>query len=227
MLVVLGALALAGCGGSSAASKPTATSTATPDAATILAAAKNAQTSYQDIEFSMTMAFTASGSTINGTFTGTQTTSPKRSDIMMNFTTAGQQFAGEVISDVATNTTYTELTSPVIPGYPSGKWVKSTGSSAFIPIDPSTFSNLSGLTGVTLKGSETLDGIQVWHFQASESTGNTTGQADVYIRQDNNQLYEFVAHVTGTDSGTITFKITGVNTGKTITLPPASQVVSQ
>ena len=218
MLILLGALALAGCGGSSAASKPTAT----PDAATILASVKNVQSSYKDIEFSMSMAFTASGSTINGTFTGTQTSSPKRSDIVMNFTAAGQQVAGEVITDVATNTTYTKLTSPALPGVPAGTWTKSTGSSAFIPIDPSTFSNLSGLTGITLKDSETLDGIQVWHLQASESTGGATGQADIYIRQDNNQLYEVVAHATGAASGTITFKITSVNTGATINLPPAS-----
>jgi hypothetical protein len=229
ILLAMGTLALAGCSITSIASRPTPT--ATPSAATILEDAVNAQkTQTKDVEFSMNLDLTASGTAISGQLTGTETTSPKRVDIVItNLTAASLQFSGEIIIDSATNTTYVKFTNSNIPQVPMGQWIKTSGGSSInpLPIDPSQFSDLSQLNGATLKGSETLDGIAVWHLQATKTVSGVTTLVDIYIRQDNSQLYEIVANATGTASGSVTLKITGVNTGATINLPPASQVASQ
>ncbi len=227
MLLAVGALALAGCSSSIVASQPTPT----PSAATILEAAVHAQkTQTSDVEFVVSIALTSNGTAVSGDIAGTETASPKRSDLTFtNFTVAGAQVSGEVILDAATNATYIEFTSSAIPELPEGLWIKTSGGSSInpLPIDPTQFSDLSQLTGATLKGSETVDGISVWHLQATKTISGSTSQIDIYIRQDNNQLYEVVAHESGTSAGSITFKITGVNTGATIDLPPASQVITQ
>jgi hypothetical protein len=240
MLVVAIALALAGCGLPNLGH-----STKPPSAATILEDAALAQkTQVKDVEFSMTMAISTSGITgtgttdISGNFTGTLTTSPEREDVMTNMTAAGIQFSGEIIVDVATSTLYIKFSSTSLPGLPAGTWTKVTTGSSLDPltVDPSQLSDLSQFKGATLKGPETLDGIQVWHLQANSTTGGLTSQADIYIRQDNHQLYELIAHINGAltgigtpttgtpTTGTITYKVTGENTGKTISLPPASEV---
>lgn len=229
MLLAMGALALTGCSITSLASKPTPT--ATPNAATILEAAVNAQkTETKDVEFSMNLDLTSSGATISGSLTGTETSSPKRLDLVItSLTAASVQFSGEIIIDSATNTTYVKFTNSNIPEVPEGQWIKTSGGSSIspLPIDPTQFSDLSQVTGATLKGSETLDGIAVWHLQATKTISGSTAQVDIYIRQDNNQLYEVAANATGTSSGSVTLKITGVNTGAAINLPPANQVVTQ
>jgi hypothetical protein len=238
--LLLGTLALAGCsiprfGGV----KPI------PSAATILEDAVTVQkTEIKDVEFSMVSSFTgiglgtASGSAVSEDFTGTLTTSPQREQIFTKLTTAGMQISSEVIFDEATNTMYMKVTGSSLPGLPSGKWTKMSLGSSLDPvtIDPSQLSDLSKFKGATLKGSETLNGVHVWHLQSSATQDGLTTHADIYIRQDNNELYEMVAHVTGTltgtttdtstgtMNGTVTYKVTGVNTGAKISLPPASQV---
>jgi hypothetical protein len=231
MLLAMGALALAGCSITPMASRSTATTTATPTGATILEAAVHAQkTQTKDVEFSMNTDLTTSGTTISGQLTGTETSSPKRVDIVItNFTVAGLQFAGEIITDAATSSIYVKFTSSNIAEIPQGQWIKTRAGSSSnpLPIDPVQFSDLSQLKGVTLKGSETLDGIAVWHLQTTKMISGSTTLVDIYIRKDSNQLYEVVANATGTSSGSVKLKITGVNTGATITLPPADQVVTQ
>jgi hypothetical protein len=231
MLLAMGALALAGCGITPIASRSTAPTIAPTTGATILEAAVRAQqTQTKDVEFSMNTDLTTSGTTISGQLTGTETSSPKRVDVVItNFTVAGLQFAGEIITDAATRSIYVKFTSSNIPEIPEGQWIKSSAGSSFnpLPIDPVQFSDLSQLKGVTLKGSETVDGIAVWHLQTTKTISGATTQVNIYTRQDNNQLYKVVANATGTSSGSVTLKITGVNTGVTIGLPPADQVVTQ
>jgi hypothetical protein len=233
MLLAMGTVGLAGCSGLSAVS--TATPTATPSAATILANAVAVQeTQIKDVEFSVNMNLTSNGTAISGNLSGTETASPNRTDLVVtNLTAAGAQFSGEIITDTASNAVYLKFTSSSIPEIPIGEWIKTSGASSLnpLPINPTQVSNLSQLTGATLKGSEVLDGIKVWHLQAAKTINGSTAQVDVYIRQDNNQLYEVVANLTGTSAttlaGTITLKITGVNTGATISLPTPSLVLSQ
>jgi hypothetical protein len=228
MLLVLGSLTLAGCSITALASKPTPT--APPSAASILEAAVNAQkTGTKDVEFSMNLSLTTNGTAVSGEVTGTESMSPNRVDLTVtSFMAAGQQFSGEIITDAATNTTYIKFTDSSIPEVPVGQWLKTTGGSGInpLPIDPTQFSDLSQLTGAKLVGSEKLDGIAVWHLQATKTVSGSTSQIDIYIRQDNNQLYELVAKETGSSSGSVTLKITGVNTGATISLPPATEVAT-
>ena len=228
MLLVLGSLTLAGCSITALASKPTPT--APPSAASILEAAVNAQkTGTKDVEFSMNLSLTTNGTAVSGEVTGTETMSPNRVDLIVtSFMAAGQQFSGEIITDAATNTTYIKFTDSSIPEVPVGQWLKTTGGSGInpLPIDPTQFSDLSQLTGAKLVGSEKLDGIAVWHLQTTKTVSGSTSQIGIYIRQDNNQLYELVAKETGSSSGSVTLKITGVNTGATISLPPATEVAT-
>ena len=228
ILLVMGMAGLAGCSGLSIGS--TATPTATPSAETILANAVVVQkTQIKDVKFSVNMNLTSNSTVITGNLSGTETASPNRTDLVVpNLTVAGAQFSGEIITDTASNAIYLMLTTSGIPEIPIGEWIKTSGASSLnpLPIDPTQVSNLSQLTGATLKGSEVLDGVNVWHLQASNTINGSTAQTDVYIRQDNNQLYEVVANLTGTSTGTVTLKITGVNTGATISLPTPSQVLS-
>jgi hypothetical protein len=228
MLLVLGSLTMAGCSITSLAGKPTPK--ATPNASTILEAAVNAQkTGTKDVEFSMNLSLTTNGIAVSGDITGTETTSPNRVDLIFtNFTAAGQQFSGEIITDAATNTTYIKFSDSSITEVPVGQWLKTTGGSGInpLPIDPTQFSDLSQLNGAKLVGSEKLDGIAVWHLQATKTVSGSNSQVDIYIRQNNNQLYELVANETGSSSGSVTLKITGVNSGATISLPSAAEVAT-
>jgi hypothetical protein len=178
----------------------------------------------------MQLALTTNSTPVSGAMTGTETASPNRTDLdITNFTAEGAQFSGEIIIDAATNATYIMLTGSSILGLPTGEWIKTTWGSFLnpLPIAPAQFSDLRQLSGVTLVGSAKLGGISVWHLQANKTMEGSTAKVDVYIRQDNNQLYEIVANLSGTSSGKITLKITGVNTGATINLPAASQDLSQ
>ena len=118
VIALLAMLALAACGGSSGlGAKPTPT--ATPDAATILQKAKEVQ--YPDIEFTMTLSGTAVGTSVNGTGSGTVTTSPKRAKITLSFTVSGQQLTIDGIIDEDSNTMYLKLSGLDLPGLSSDK----------------------------------------------------------------------------------------------------------
>jgi hypothetical protein len=238
MLLAMGALGLAGCSSPGVAGGPAlggqaGTATPSPNAATVFEDAVNAQkTQTKDVEFSMNTNLKERDITITGDVTGKQTSSPRRLDVVItNFKTGSMQFSGEIITDAATHSTYIKFTGTTpFPGIPVGTWVKTFGGFFFfnpLMTDPAQFSDLSQFKGATLKGSETLDGISVWHYQVTRTFRETTTKIDIYIRQDNKQLYEIVSNETGTSSGSVTFKITGVNTGATISLPPASQVTNQ
>src|SRR5215469_10815471 len=134
MLLALGSLALAGCSITKLATK--STPTATPNATTILEGAVNAQkTGTKDVEFSVNLSLTTNGTAITGDITGTETTSPNRVDLIFtNLTAAGQQFSGEIITDVATNTTYVKFTASSIAELPVGQWIKTTGGAGINPL---------------------------------------------------------------------------------------------
>jgi hypothetical protein len=226
LLALVGTLALSACGVSGlGAAKPTPT----PNAQTILTNVQKVQ--YKDIEFKMTLAGSGSGTDVSGDGTGVVTMSPKRAKISFNLTAAGQQIAFDTIEDIDGNTVYVKFSSALIPGLPTDKWIKSaangTLSSLTNAFDTSQLTSFNQLSNPTLKGSETVDGVQVWHLTGTESSNGTTANADLYIRQDNNHPYKIVAHAAGSTSADVTITFTGINTGATIDLPPADQVVVQ
>jgi hypothetical protein len=217
-LALFGMLALSACGvGGLGAS---ATPTATPTAAMILQQAKQAKVT--DATFTMTLNGTTSGTTFTGTGSGKLTTNPSRSDITFNLTAAGLQIAFEMITDDATNTTYTKYTSPAI--LASDKWTKAASGAGGSPVDTSSFTNYGDLANVTLVGKDTVNGEAVWHLKGSSSSASTPGSGDLYIRQDNYYPVKFDIQSTGATSGDITLVFTAVNSGTTISLPPADQV---
>src|SRR5256885_16586 len=141
------ALALGGCGALRFGAAPTPT----PDAATILQRVTKA--SYRDATFSLTVTSSGLlGTTSNSTGSGAITTSPARTHITISSpfdlpiptpsttpstapsatpsaTPGPSQITIEIITDTATNTTYTRITGlPAIGGVPlsDGSWIKTT-----------------------------------------------------------------------------------------------------
>jgi hypothetical protein len=226
LLVLVGTLSLCGCGlTTQVAAKPTPT----PDAKTILANVAKIQ--YKDIEFSMTLSGGSSGSAVSGTGSGIITTSPKRAKITFNLSSGGQQIAFDTIEDIDGNAIYIKFSTALFPGIPTDQWIKASAggslSSLTSAFDPSQLTNLSQMSNATLKGSETVDGVQVWHLTGTESSNGSASSADLYVRQDNNEPYKIVAHAAGSAAADVTITFTGINTGATVDLPPADQVVAE
>ena len=228
LLVLVGTLALSACGisGLGAAPKPTPT----PDARTILANAGKVE--YNDLEFKMTIASSATGaSAVSGDGSGVITKSPKRAKITFNLTSSGQQIAFDTIEDFDGNAVYIKFSTALIPGIPTDKWIKASAggmlSSLTSAFDTSQITDFSRVSNATLKGAETVDGNQVWHLTGTESSSGSSATVDLYIRQDNNYPYKLVAHTAGTNATDVTVTFTGINTGATVDLPPADQVVAE
>jgi len=147
----------------------------------------------------------------------------------------------EIITDTATNTTYTRIS-----GFPGigdislgdGQWIKTTVSGDVPTGSPVDTSSIAGLTDLgkvktaQLIGVETLDGVKVYHLQASVTTTTTIGGTsisttivtDYYVRQDNYRPVKIVANTSGSGLGsssvsTTTLTFTAYDTGVTIDLP--------
>jgi hypothetical protein len=224
-LLVLGALALSGC---SAGALGLAQPTPTPNAKTILANAQKVQ--YKDLEFKMTIAGSSSGTSVSGDGNGVITTSPKRAKISFNLTSSGQQVAFDTIEDIDGGFIYVKFTGTAIPGLPTDKWIKSSANGALGALtnafDPKQLTGIGQMSNATLKGSETVDGIAVWHLTGTSSSGGSTANVDFWVRQDNYYPYKAVVHATaGTGTGDVTITFTGVNTGATVDIPTADQVM--
>jgi hypothetical protein len=226
-LLTLGLLALAACGGpgaGAAATKPTPT----PNAQTILANASKVD--YKDIEFKMTFSGSSSGTSATGTGIGTITKSPKRADIKLTVAADGQNLDVEVLEDGDANVTYVKVSGMSALGIPDDKWIKESGSGSLSSLSDLFTANqvtsFKDLQGVSLVGSETVDGVAVWHLKGNATESGTSGTADFYVRQSDNTPYKFVIHATGASSGDFTITFTGVNTGATVTLPTPDQIMT-
>jgi hypothetical protein len=186
LLVLVGTLALSACGlPTQIAAKPTPT----PNAQTILA--NVAKIVYKDIEFNLTVAGSSSTAGASGTGSGVITTSPKRAKISFSLTSGGQQIAFDTIEDIDGNTVYIKFSTALFPGIPTDQWIKASAggtlSSLTSAFDPSQLTNFSQMSNATLKDSETVDGVQVWHLTGTDTSNGSTSNADLYIRQDNNE----------------------------------------
>lgn len=241
--VLLSVLALGACN-TPLAAIPAATPT--PNAATILQRAAKAK--YQDVTFSFAFSTADEGQTITGTGTGAITKNPERMQMTMSFplTLLGQTetLTLDLVTDVATHTTYSRVEG--LAGIPS-TWTKSDASDASAagsvsPIDVTSFTDFTSYTNAKLVGSDTLDGVAVWHLQATppaqgdasaQSTSITQSTAtagmptaaslavDIYIRKDNSYPMKLSAHVGGSTPVDMTITFTKYNSGVTITLPTA------
>lgn len=227
-LLMMGVLALSACGiGGSGKASPTAT----PSAAQIVAKVKALQ--FKDATFTMTLNFTTSGQTINGTGSGKITKSPDRSDIQFAFplSVAGSSFNVQLEEITDGTTTYTKIDStPAIPGFSTnGMWTKgSTSSSSTNPFgSTSQFGDFTNtLTNATLVGTDSVNGVAVYHLKGTDTSSSSGGTVDVYVRKDNYQPVKADFTETGSTPGTFSLVFTGWNTGASIALPPADQVTS-
>lgn len=223
LALLLGALVIAGCGVSGAGGIGGAAPTATPSASAILQKASAFKLTSGDI--AMTFNGTSDGKTITGTFDDKMTQNPKRADITFTFTSDGQQFQGETISDDATNVTYTKLTQPAI--LDTGKWIKSAGSGTSSVIDPSTFTDFSSAKNAKLVGAETVNGIAVWHLTSTYTSSGSDFSGDLYIAQSDYHPVRISGKVAGSTPATVSMDFKSVNDGSiSISLPPADQVQS-
>ncbi len=242
--VLIGSLALAACSPTlpAANTKPTPTPTATqsPQALEILrhVAAANMQNAH--------VAINASANTQNGNVstmsTGVMAFNPFQADLTTTGTYLSQPLNAEEI--VTGGSLYVKMAN-------SATWQKYSLDqlSASTALNPSDFSpeNITALANVRVVGTETVDGVKVYHLQGTgqKSLSQLTGvsaalsalgadpnqkvayTADLDVRTDTYQLVRFQAHAaSGAITADVTAAFTAWNMGVTITPPPASQVTN-
>lgn len=237
LLAALAMLALAACGTSTA---PQTQTTTLPDAATILQKAEAA--SFKDVTYTIALTETVSGQTINATGTGGETTSPKRLQMTLTVPVPGKSYSATVdeVIDYTAKTAYTKTSG--VPGQ-TAKWTKTSlakflGNSA---VDVSAISDLTSFKNPKMIGSDTVDGVAVWHLQSTQSNNAATGTpattgasatatanasaaaatstSDLYVRQDNGLPARMTINETGTSPVNATIDFTKYNTGLTIAIP--------
>lgn len=223
-IVAMGlATILAGCAaGPLGAAKPTST----PTAQQILDHAKNAK--IDDATFTMVLNSAFGGQTFDGNGNGKITKNPQRADIVLAMTGSGLTLNVEVITDGATNATYTKISGLDLPGFDPTKWTKTTnGSSSASPFDTSQFTDYAQLDNAKLVGTETVNGHATWHLTGTTTSSGETANEDLHIAQDTYYPVKAIITTTGTTATTATITFTGINTGISIDLPPADQVTSK
>lgn len=190
------------------------------------------------------------------TATGEETLKPRRDQMDMTMALAdpslpqGFNLTDTVIVDYATQTGYIKTSGTGFPGATSGKWYKmSFASVGGLGADTSMYLDYSRLKNAKLIGSETINGVPVWHLRAQENLNQAvpgsavgagssgasnsvsgTATLNYYFRQDNYRPVKIVMASTDTMSGFGTASTTGemdftaFNTGINIALPPANEV---
>jgi hypothetical protein len=179
------------------------------------------------------LAGSSSGTSVSGDGTGVLTTSPKRVSVtfyLPNFdlTDANQDIDFDAIEDIDGNMVYIKFHSALVPGLPTDKWLKSDASGGLSSLattfDAKQLTNFGQIMNAKLKGSETIDGMLVWHITGTTLSNGTSANTDLYVRQDNYDPYKAIVHAVGTTSPETTVTFTGINTGATVDLPPADQI---
>lgn len=228
-VALLGAVALmslAGCGLPGAS----AFGGSPPDAATILQRTQSAKIT--DVSFTLTGTLTASldpntqGLKASFDGTGKMTISPKRGDFALNVDANSNKLPIEVITDSSGDAGYLNLSSLLAQlGVPAGYWLKlPLGSVANYVSDPTAFTNFMQITKPTLVGSETLNGVSVYHLEGQQQAASVaTATEDFYVRQDNYYPVRVDLHGNAVAVANATLNFTAVNSGLNIDLP--SQVI--
>jgi hypothetical protein len=195
---------------------------------------QKAQTSsLKDTAFDLKLDVVASGVTISFTGTGKLTQSPERSEINLHGSFLGQSIQVDDIT--AGGFDYTKTTPSKTTKYV--KTASGTGSS--LGVGGGTITSFGNLHSPTLVGIETVNGHQVYHLRgtlvaptpAATSSTDTPTTEDLWVRTDNFYPAKVMISSTSTSAGatstaTATITFTSWNTGLTITIPPAKDVVS-
>jgi hypothetical protein len=195
---MVGASLLAACGGPGAPLGP-------PSAKDILA--KPVHSNLKDAHFLVTGKFSNQGVAVDITGDGVlDYKAPGAGRFKFQTTVAGQQISFEDRSINGTDYTFT------VPG--NGKWTSKATTSG---LGPNSFVGASGFKYV---GEESLPNGKAWHAKALDKDGNPF---DAWIRESDGYPLKYT--VTQQDNA-LTLTFDKYNTGETVSVPPASQVVA-
>ncbi len=219
-VLVTGVLGLAGCATgttsqvrSSVAPKPTVQQ--------ILAAVM-----INDAAFTFSGLETTGEQTINFSGSARLTNTPARMEMQLTEPYSGAPLTVKFIVDSATSTIYIEfLTS--LPGLSTSVWYSGPysgylGTIAEAGTQIASCTSFADLASAKLVGSDTVNGIAVWHVHGKDTCGtaSTSSTVDVDFRQDNDAPVKAIAVGGGAN---VTIDFTSVNTGLTIALPSNAQ----
>ncbi len=214
-------LATAACG---------ATSTKPLTAAEI--AQKTTQSDLKDTAFKLTASISASGLNIVFTGNGKFTKSPPRAELILHTSLLGTTVTIDDIT--AGGYDYTKTTPSKTTKYVKTK----SNSSSGLGVSGGSFTDFGSIGNPTLVGTETVDGYQTYHLRGTPTTAtptagssSTPGTEDLWVKTDN--FYPVKAMLTQTSSVSgqtasenLTITFTSWNTGLTINVPPANDVVN-
>lgn len=214
---------------------------ATPDAATILKGVQGVKISDATFTFSYNGKLSAQASsfllsnvgvdasgTLSGNGNGEITASPQRAQLafILPFQIAGITPSLELLSDGATKTLYAgSNVLTLVSSATNGKSWFEVPISQFGGFDITPVLNFSQLLNVSLAGSETLNGVSVYHLKGTES-GTVSAAIDLYVRQDNYNPVRAVINLTTLIVGSVTLDFAGINTGVTVTPPTSDQIIN-
>lgn len=242
LLALTALFIVSGCGANSTAKK-------SPSATQILASANNAKISDYSFTYNVsinlgnlvptsnptdTSSLFGSGSfTMNGD--GKVTTDPQRADITLNMSLGSYTVTGEEIVDGATS--YTKISGLGALGGTSGdQWIKTDlgglgAAGGFGGLfDTSAFTSYKNLKGVSLVGTDTINGVPVYHLKGTQTISasgiSVNATTDLYVRQDNYFPVKLTEQFGGSASGSATITFTAINKGLTIATPSPDQVAS-
>src|SRR5215813_3110935 len=213
---------------------------ATSDAATILGQVQKIQ--LKDASFNASFTGTLSKDLGGGSGTasggGKITTSPKRADIALNVDVNSLQVPVEVLLDADASDIY--VTSPVVSVAlgGNGMWLKlslgggnsggsSTGGFSAGDFDITQILDFTQLVNVSLAGSESLDGIPVYHLKGADASSGQAATVDLYVRQDNYNPVRAILHINLFITGNLTLDFTAINSGASIAVPSADQILNK
>lgn len=221
-LALLGVLLLAAC--SPAGGEPSlgAAMSSSPDVSTIVSKARAAH--YIDLTYTLEGEIQAISSSGQDTTTGEGqiTTKPKRVHFVQHTTlTSGKVVTQEGIGDEATQTLFAKT---AFSGQPTPtQWTKLSASDGqLVSASPPT---IAALSHVQLVGSDTVVGVAVWHLMGTMDVSGTHFAVDYYVYQNTYLPAKIHTISSGQIVGETTILVTKYNTGLTIDLPSAGQVL--
>ncbi len=199
---------------------PAKSTQTTPTLQQILLHARTADLT--DAMLTVTLDATVQGKPATGNGMLEFTTHPERLDLRFTVTSGPSDLIIEAIADRGTNVSYIRTS-----GYSTltgSRWKKTQGTVDFVSFEQVlAYRNLAK---AQLVGSEMRQNKSVWHIRGSIIAQSGVPVADVYLRKDIYLPVEVV--ITSSDHlvGQIVYVYKSLNTGISISLPPADQVDS-
>ena len=215
---------------------------ATPDAAAILKNVQAVQINDATFTFSYSGQLSADASNflltnttidltnkaISGNGNGQFTASPQRAELafILPVQVAGITPTLQLIDDSSTKTLYAgSNVLTLLSSATNGKTWFQVPLSELGGFDITPVLNFTQLLNVSLVGTETLNGVSVYHLKGTES-GTVSAAIDLYVRQDNYNPVRAVVNLNTLIVGSVTLDFAGINTGVTVTPPTSDEIIN-